>query len=69
MAIGVRDAGIDDQKPPITHAAEYKSSPGPEGHGYWAALCDGRSVTSIPRQFGPAAGNACRECVALVAAS
>lgn len=66
MAAAMRGASIDDQKPPIIHVAEYKSSPGSEGHGYWAALCDGGTVTSIPGHFDPGAGNACRECAALI---
>jgi hypothetical protein len=62
------DAGImAGEEPVIIHAAGYKLSGGPEGHGYYAALCDDRTVVIVPNRFNPDAGNACTACRAIAA--
>jgi hypothetical protein len=56
---------IDDRELAIIHAAEHKSSGGPEGHTYFAALCDGRGLVPT-NHFDPDAENACPQCRAFV---
>jgi hypothetical protein len=59
------DAGIDDREEPISvdgrrqriiHSSEYKSSGGPEGHGYLASLYDGRTLALIHGIFDSKCG-------------